>query len=235
MIKEVRIGELTYKEQNEAINEVNILAGLDSEYVVAYFDSFIEKGSLHIVMEYCNRGDLQGLLRRAKEKNFTCLKENVTWNIGLQIISGLHYLHKQRVLHRDLKTANVFLQKYPGAAHFNVKIGDLGVAKLLETSGAFANTIVSTHLTISAQSCALISHTETKATVGHSVCSYECCTLTRPFEARNQCALIMKIVNSEIQPPPVDSVSTELRRLVTSLLQKDPNARPTVRKSCVKR
>ena len=114
VIKEVRIGELTYKEQNEAINEVNILAGLDSEYVVAYFDSFIEKGSLHIVMEYCNRGDLQGLLRRAKEKNFTCLKENVTWNIGLQIISGLHYLHKQRVLHRDLKTANVFCRSTPG-------------------------------------------------------------------------------------------------------------------------
>ena len=39
----------------------------------------------------------------------------------------------------------------------------------------------------------------------------------------------MKIVNSEIQPPPVDSVSTELRRLVTWLLQKDPNARPTVK------
>ena len=50
MIKNVRIAELSYKEQTEAINEVQILAQLKSPYVVRYFDSFIEKDSLHIGM-----------------------------------------------------------------------------------------------------------------------------------------------------------------------------------------
>ena len=131
-------------------------------------------------MEYCNRGDLQGLLRRAKEKNFTCLKENVTWNIGLQIISGLHYLHKQRVLHRDLKTANVFLQKYPGAAHFNVKIGDLGVAKLLETSGAFANTIVGTPYYLSPELCSDQPYRDKSDCWALGILLYECCTPRDP-------------------------------------------------------
>ena len=111
VIKTVRIIELTFDEQKNAINEVKILAGLDSPFVVKYFDSFIDSDSLHIVMEYCNKGDLQSLIKKAKSKNVRSLRENVTWNIGLQIILGLHYLHNNKILHRDLKSANVFLTK----------------------------------------------------------------------------------------------------------------------------
>lgn len=100
VIKNVRIAELGFKEQTEAINEVQILAQLKSAYVVRYYDSFIENDSLHIVMEFCNRGDLQLLLKRAREKNVPSLKESVVWNICLQIILGLHYLHRKHILHR---------------------------------------------------------------------------------------------------------------------------------------
>ncbi len=48
VIKNVRIIELSFKEQSEAINEVQILAQLKSDYVVRYYDSFIEKDCLHI-------------------------------------------------------------------------------------------------------------------------------------------------------------------------------------------
>lgn len=95
-------------------------------------------------MEFCNRGDLQNLIKKAAEKNVAGLKENVVWNMCLQVILGLHYLHKKRILHRDLKTANVFLMKSEGCPHYLVKIGDLGVAKLMDTSTALANTIVGT-------------------------------------------------------------------------------------------
>ena len=56
VIKEVRIEELTAREQNEAINEVNILAGLDSHYIVAYFDSFIEQEQLNICWMFSTCG-----------------------------------------------------------------------------------------------------------------------------------------------------------------------------------
>ena len=68
VIKTVRISELTRKEQHDAINEVKILAQLESDYVVRYYDSFMDEESLHIVMEYCNRGDLQSVVKRAKDK-----------------------------------------------------------------------------------------------------------------------------------------------------------------------
>jgi serine/threonine protein kinase len=48
----------------EAINEVTILARMDSPHIVQYFDSFVEDDTLHIVMEFCNRGDLSGLLKQ---------------------------------------------------------------------------------------------------------------------------------------------------------------------------
>jgi NIMA (never in mitosis gene a)-related kinase 1/4/5 len=43
------------QEKHEAVNEVMLLASINSPYVVKYYDSFMENDELHIVMEYCNR------------------------------------------------------------------------------------------------------------------------------------------------------------------------------------
>ena len=88
VIKTVRIVDLSLKEQQSAINEVTILSQLQSPFVVHYFDSFISGESLHLVMEFCNKGDLQGLIKKAKEREKDCLPEDLTWNMGLQIILG---------------------------------------------------------------------------------------------------------------------------------------------------
>jgi serine/threonine protein kinase len=90
VIKSVRIVELSLKEQQNAINEVTILSQLESPFVVQYLDSFISGKSLHMVMEYCNQGDLQGLIKKAKEKEEICLREDLTWNMAIQIILGTY-------------------------------------------------------------------------------------------------------------------------------------------------
>ena len=95
-------------------------------------------------MEFCNRGDLQNLFKGVKKKDAKCLKEDIIWNVTLQVILGLHYLHQKNILHRDLKSANVFLMKQGDNSHYAVKIGDLGVARLMDTSTALASTIVGT-------------------------------------------------------------------------------------------
>lgn len=88
VIKSVRIVELSHKEQQNAINEVTILSQLESPFVVRYFDSFISGESLHLVMEYCNKGDLEGLIKKAEEKEKTSLPEDLIWDMALQIIMG---------------------------------------------------------------------------------------------------------------------------------------------------
>lgn len=229
VIKNIRIIELSYKEQNDAINECQILAQLVSPYVVKYFDSFIEKGALLIVMEYCNRGDLQNLIKKAKEKEVTCVKETVIWNICLQVMLGLYYIHRKKILHRDLKSANVFLTKEENKSSYSVKIGDLGVAKILDTTTAQANTIVGTPYYLSPELCADKPYGDKSDCWALGVLLYECCTLKHPFDAKNQCALILKIIQSPVKPLARENASPGLSALILWLLNKDPVKRPSIR------
>jgi NIMA (never in mitosis gene a)-related kinase len=103
-MKTIRITELTDRERIEAIKEVKLLASIDSSYIVRYFDSFIHKDSLSIIMEFCNMGDLTRLLKKKKDRGEPHLNNVVVWNLILQILLGLQYLHSMKVLHRDLKS-----------------------------------------------------------------------------------------------------------------------------------
>lgn len=62
-----------------------------------------------------------------------------------------------------------------------------------------------------------------------SILPIQCATLQHPFEARNQCALIMKIIEASVKLPPSTVISAELRHLILWLLQKDPNSRPSIK------
>ena len=81
-------------------------------------------------MELCSKNNLFDLTREIKEKNQT-LNENFIWEIFIKICIGVGYLHKEEVIHRDLKTSNIFISKdgYP-------KVGDFGISKLLESKFA---------------------------------------------------------------------------------------------------
>lgn len=77
-----------------------------------------------IVMEYANNGDLfQQITRHQKEQTY--LKEEDIWRIFIQVVKGLKALHEVDIFHRDLKSANVFLNK-DGTA----KLGDMNVSKV---------------------------------------------------------------------------------------------------------
>jgi len=227
VMKSVRIAELGPTEQDEAINEVKLLASLDYTHVVRYYDSFVEKGTLYIVMEFCNQGDLQRMIKRYKDKGESSLPEKRIWSIFLQIVLGLHYIHKRRVLHRDMKSANVFLKKEPGGKHV-VKIGDLGVAKALGTTTAFAHTVVGTPYYLSPELCEDKPYNDKSDVWALGVVLYECCTLDFPYTALNQCALVMKIVKDKPDPIPKGNVSDDLVKLCKRLLQKNPDRRPNL-------
>ena len=125
-LKKVRLSKLTTKEKDNAINEVRILASINHENIAGYKEAFFEQGtsSLCIVMEYANGGDLQTKINQHK-KTMRHMKEEYIWSIFYQMVSGLHTLHKKKIVHRDIKCANVFLTK-----EGTVKLGDLNVSKI---------------------------------------------------------------------------------------------------------
>jgi serine/threonine protein kinase len=95
-------------------------------FIVRYRESFIEDNTLNIVMEYCDNGDLHNYL---KLQNKRPLKEDKIWRFFIEICVGLEYIHKNKILHRDIKTLNIFMNK-----NEEIKIGDLGVAKMLTSN-----------------------------------------------------------------------------------------------------
>jgi serine/threonine protein kinase len=68
VVKAIRIKDLSSREQLSAVNEVKLLAKIKNPYIVKYYDYYLDKEYLHIVMEYCNYGDLTRLIKKAKSK-----------------------------------------------------------------------------------------------------------------------------------------------------------------------
>lgn len=119
------------------------MKNVDSLHVVKYYQSFTEKEKLYIVMEYCSGGDLSQFLKGQMGKPVT---EDTVWKLTLQIMLGLRDLHSKKILHRDIKTMNVFLTDNKA-----VRIGDLGVARTM--TGDFASTVVGTPYYLSPEMC----------------------------------------------------------------------------------
>ena len=145
-MKQINLSKMTKTENENSKKEAKILSSLDSKYIVKYYDSFSINNTLYIVMEYCEGGDLYKYLNKNYNKN-KLLEEDKIWKFFIQICLGLSSLHKKNILHRDLKTLNIFLTK-----EGNVKIGDLGVAKILNAE-SFANTLVGTPYYLSPEMC----------------------------------------------------------------------------------
>lgn len=125
-MKKVRMGKLAEKEKQGALNEIRILASINHPNVIAYKDAFFEKtsGDLCIVMEYADGGDLMQVIDSHKKRR-TRLSEKKIWHFFVQIVRGVKALHDLSIVHRDIKSANIFYTK-SGV----VKIGDLNVSKV---------------------------------------------------------------------------------------------------------
>lgn len=100
--------------------EISLLSRLECPYVIKYFGSFLNKTDLCIVMEYLGGGSFRDLIKPSplNEVQISCVLKD--------ILNGLVIIHKENVVHRDIKSANILL-----SLSGKVKIGDFGVARQL--------------------------------------------------------------------------------------------------------
>ena len=179
VMKQIQLNQMSKEEQFEAVNECKIMASLKSKYIVKYYDSFIDKTTLNIIMEYCNRGDLQQYLSRYRQQQARSnqfMPESLIWKFLLEMASGIFYLHSQKILHRDIKTANVFLSTSNKAGIPALKIGDLGVAKILNSTKSYAASVVGTPYYLSPELCANKPYNKQSDVWALGCILYECCT-----------------------------------------------------------
>ncbi|CEF64911.1 NimA-like kinase [Strongyloides ratti] len=219
IIKEIVMHSLSLSERQSALNEVSLLSQLDHPNIISYYDSFEDEGILMIEMEYADGGNLGQYLLMQQEY----LNENVIWFIFTQIVNGVCYLHQNSILHRDLKTANIFLTKTN-----DVKIGDFGISKIMGTNTKLdgANTVIGTPYYISPEMCEGKSYNESTDIWAMGCILYEMACLQKTFEATNLPALVTHIMKAEYKPVK-GPYSVFLKLLIRDLLKVDASLRPS--------
>ena len=109
----------------EIQKEIKLLENLDHPHVITYFASFNQNGNFYIVTEYINGGNLESIIKK-NIQNKTLTDEKKVWDLMIQCLSGLMYLHENRkIIHRDIKPDNILLD-----ADGNLKISDFGVSAI---------------------------------------------------------------------------------------------------------
>ena len=140
MIKKIDMSLMNNRHKKDALKEVQILRRLRHQNIIRYYTSFLEENCLNIVMEYASSGDLQKLIQQKKGLK-TPFSEEEIWLIAKQLCEALIYLHENQIIHRDIKALNIFLDQ-----NQRVKIGDLGVSKIVSNQFAAPGTRVGTPL-----------------------------------------------------------------------------------------
>ena len=114
--------------------EIKIHKSLDHPNIVRFQECFEDDDNVYMTLELCHNGSLMDMLRR--RRRFT---EPEARFFMVQLIGACHYMHTHQVIHRDLKLGNIFLDQ-----NMNVKVGDFGLAALIETPGERKKTICGT-------------------------------------------------------------------------------------------
>ncbi|PNI96133.1 NEK11 isoform 1 [Pan troglodytes] len=137
VLKEISVGELNPNETVQANLEAQLLSKLDHPAIVKFHASFVEQDNFCIITEYCEGRDLDDKIQEYKQAG-KIFPENQIIEWFIQLLLGVDYMHERRILHRDLKSKNVFLKNNL------LKIGDFGVSRLLMGSCDLATTLTGT-------------------------------------------------------------------------------------------
>ena len=219
-LKRVKFYKLSEKEKENALNEIRILASVKNKNVISYKEAFFDEkdSSLGIVMEYADKGDLfQLITERKKTKNY--FTEQEVWKIFIQLLNGLKALHDFKILHRDIKSANVFLFK--GGI---CKLGDLNVSKVARKGLGYTQT--GTPYYASPEVWEEKPY-DSKSDVWSLGCvMYEMITLRPPFQAKSMEELYKKVMRGNYPRIP-SKYSEDLSDAIKLMIQVEAGARPS--------
>ena len=219
-LKKVKLKTLSEKEKQNALNEVRILASLKSAFVISYKEAFIDEkdSGLCIVMEYADKGDLFQKISYFKRMRYY-FEEIDIWKIFIQMTKGLKALHDLKILHRDLKSANIFLFN-DGSA----KIGDLNVSKVTKKGLGYTQTGTPYY---ASPEVWRDEPYDNKSDIWSLGCvTYEMINLYPPFRAESMEGLFEKVIKGKY-PKINERYSSDLNELLNLLFQVDPDKRPT--------
>ncbi|KAJ8258580.1 hypothetical protein COCON_G00175920 [Conger conger] len=221
VIKKLNLTTSLKRERRAAEQEAQLLSQLRHPNIVTYRESWEgEDRRLYIVMGFCEGGDLY---QRLKQQNGELLPERQVVEWFVQISMALQYLHEKHILHRDLKTQNIFLTKTN-----IIKVGDLGIARVLENHNDMASTLIGTPYYMSPELLSNKPYNHKSDVWALGCCMYEMATLKHAFNAKDMNSLVYRIIEGKLPQMP-SMYNPQLGELIKSMLSKKPEERPDVK------
>ena len=142
----------------------------------------------------------------------------------VQIALALKHVHERKILHRDLKTQNIFL-----TSKGEVKMGDFGISRVLQDTYDCAQTAIGTPYYLSPEICQERPYNQKSDIWSLGCILYEMLTLRHAFDASSMKGLVLKILRGNYPPVP-NFYSQDVHMIVAEMLKKDPTKRPSIRK-----
>jgi NIMA (never in mitosis gene a)-related kinase len=243
---------MNLKEKSQLIAEFRILKSLVHPNIVRCYhhEHIPQDSSVYLYMEYCGGGDLAGIIRNCKATG-TYVPESMVWSVFTQLVLALYRCHYNAdppppgdlftanvngtsitvdtpppqpttvILHRDLKPDNVFLDQDNA-----VKLGDFGLAKILDQEHFLANTYVGTPYYMSPEVMMDKPFTPQSDIWSLGCVMYELCARHPPFQAKTHLQLSQKIQDGVFPPlPPV--YSAVLSKTIAACINVNQAQRPT--------
>ena len=218
-MKTVLLDKLDKNEQENSVNEVRILASINHPNVIGYKETFWndKNKSINIIMEYADGGDLQSKIEKMRLTG-EMFSESIIWEYAIQMIKGLKALHDKKIMHRDIKSANIFLFKDKRLC----KIGDMNVSKVIKNKVLLTQTGTPYYASPEVWNDEPYSYKSDLWSIGCVI--YELCELHPPFNGKDFDELYANVC--EGNPERIDPVySDDLWKMILMLLQVDVKKR----------
>lgn len=205
--------------KQKLISEIKIHKSLNHENIVKFEHYFEDAENVYVLLELCYNQTLHELVKRRKK-----LTELEAQYYVFYIVKTLQYLHNLKIIHRDLKLANIFLTE-----NMQIKLGDFGLATQLEFDGERKRSLCGTPNYIAPEIL--------NGKTGHSfevdiwcigIILYILLIGKPPFETNNALETYKRIKSKNFSFPQGERISIPAKELIESILVTEPYKRPSL-------
>lgn len=205
--------------------EVQCLAECSHFAIVRLVDTFKSSIGPIIILEFADGGDMAKYIKShvAAKSNELLAEESISL-MFFQLVLAVHHIHTKRMMHRDIKSANVLM-----CSDGTVKVSDFGFSRQFDStvSQDVADTFLGTPYYLAPELWKRQKYSKKADVWSLGVVLYELMTLKRPFVSSSMRGLMTAIINGDFEKPSASQYSEGLRDVLACMLIVDPARRPS--------
>jgi serine/threonine protein kinase len=215
-IKECSLSESSKNRREMLLKELRTLSSVNCDALVKFHGAFLDSDTVTMVLELMDRGSLQDVLMKQKHPLPNVLPQPVIAAIAFQTLTGLCHLHKDRLLHRDVKPENILLH-----SNGSVKLSDFGMASLGENS--LSTTFLGTTKFMAPERLRARPYSRPSDVWSLGLVLLQCTTGQTPWhDIRSLVDLVVTVEEARMEALIPDYVEHGLREVLVGCLQKNP-------------